>query len=224
MRGLWKVAVYGVVAAVHAYVLYRVAAPTTQIVTKPKVQIHKITMSKVAVVKPPKPAPVIIPKPAPVILPPEPEPVKPKPKPKPKKVVKKPVKKPDPKPEPIEEIVKEEVIVEEILETPVAPVAVVDTSSIEDAYKNRIRMAIKQKLYYPKMAKRLRMEDIVETSFHISKSGKISNIQILNAPKKLLADGAIKTLKSLDDFPIPDALNVNDMDITIPIEFRLTKE
>ncbi len=190
-------------------------------ISKPKAKVHRITLSSVVIKKPtPIPTP---PKPEPIILPPDPEPIvkkpKPKPKPKPKRRVKKPIVTPPPV---VEEIVKE-VVQEPIIEQVITKVAKIDTSSIKDRYTSEIRVQIRKKLIYPKLAKRLRLQDIVKVSFRVQKDGTINNIKILNNPKKILQNGAIKTLKSLTLKAIPSELDEEFMDIVIPIEFKLTQ-
>ncbi len=192
-------------------------------ISKPKAKAHHITLSSV-IVKKPVPVPPK-PKVEPIILPPDPEPiVKPKPKPKPKPKRKKRVKKPKiVEPVVVPEPIIKEVIQEPIIEQVVAPVVTVDTSSIMDAYKSEIRRQIRKNLFYPKMAKRLRMQGIVQVAFCVLKNGEITDIKVLNNPKKLLGKGAMKTLNSLSLRPIPSELNEQSMDIKIPIEFKLIK-
>lgn len=187
-------------------------------ISKPKVAVHRITLSSV-VIKKPTPTP---PKPEPIILPPDPKPIvkkpKPKPKPKPRRV-----KKPTVTPLVVKETVKEIVqkTPEPIIEQVIAKVAKIDTSSIKDKYTSEIRVQIRRKLIYPKLAKRLHLQDIVKVSFRVQKDGTIKDIKILNNPKKILQNGAIKTLKSLTLKAIPNELDAEFMDITIPIEFKL---
>jgi protein TonB len=216
--------VFIIVAVVHFFALQSYIAKQNAI-SKPKAKVHRITLSRVQVKKPvpipPKP------KVEPIILPPDPEPkpiVKPKPKPKPKpkrkKIVKKPKKvEPVIVPAPVPEPIIEEPIVEQVI----APIETIDTTSIKDEYTSEIRRKIRENLFYPKMAKRLRMQGIVEVAFRVLKDGQITNIRILNSPKKLLGKGARKTLQRVSLRPIPDELKEQHMDITIPIEFRLIR-
>lgn len=219
-----KLAVFIVVVIAHLWALQAHIAKQNA-VSKPKAKVHRITLSSV-VVKKPVP---ILPKPKvePIILPPDPEPiVKPKPKPKPKS---KPKSKPKrkkkvKKPKIVEPVVIPEPIVQEpITEQVIAPVVTVDTSSIKDQYTSEIRREIRKHLFYPKMAKRLRMQGIVQVAFRVLKNGEITDIRVLNNPKKLLGKGAIKTLKALSLRAIPAELNESHMDINIPIEFKLIK-
>ncbi len=171
-------------------------------ISKPKAKVHKITLSKVNIKKE-----------VPVVKP------KPKEKPKPKKIVKKPKKV-------VKKVVKPKPVIQEkpkqiIKKTVIAPKATIDTTSIKDKYTTKIREAIQQNLIYPNMAKRLRMQGVVEIGFRVLKNGTIIDIKILNKPKRLLERGAIKTLKSIDLKPIPNELKEEFLDITIPIEFKL---
>ena len=222
-------AVFVVVSLAHLLALQTYIAKK-EAVSKPKVKVHRITLSSV-VVKKPVPIPPK-PKVEPIILPPDPEPIVVPPKPviKPKRIKKKikkrkkkKVVKPKPKPVIVPEPIVEEIVPEPIVEQVIAPVQVVDTSSLKDAYTSEIRRQINKHLFYPRMAKRLRMQGEVEVAFRVLKDGSITNIQILNAPKKLLGKGAIKTLKMLNLRPIPNALGESFLDITIPIEFRLIR-
>ena len=237
---MFKFGVFIAVVIAHLLALQTYIAKK-EAVTKPKAKVYRITLSSVVVKKPvpippkPKVEPIILPpdpepevqKPEPIILPPDPEPVvKPKRvKKKIKKRKKKKVVKPQPKPEPIiePEPIVEEVVPEPIVEQVKEVVQTVDTSSLKDAYTSEIRRQINQHLFYPRMAKRLRMQGVVEVAFRVLSDGSITNIQILNAPKKLLGKGAIKTLKMLNLRPIPNALGESFLDITIPIEFRLIR-
>ena len=210
---------------IHFFVLHS-QIQQQAVIAKPKAKVHRITLSSVVVKKPvvlppkPKVAPIILP-PDPIVLPLKPK-AKPKrvKKPKKKKVKKRTIKKPVIKPiEKIVEVIPPKPLVQQV----VAPVVKVDTASIKDAYTAKIRRAIQQNLLYPKMAKRMRMQGVVRVAFRVLKDGSISNIRVINAPKKLLAKGAMKTLKSLDLEAIPSQLGESFMDINIPIEFKLVQ-
>ena len=224
MGKLGFLGVFIVVAVAHYYALQS-HMRSTKVVSKPKVKVQRITLSRVSIKKP-----VVIPpapKVEPIILPPDPEPiVKPKPvvkpKPKKKKKPKKRVKKRKViKPVVVKEVV--EVKPEPIIEQVIAPVVEVDTTSIKDQYTSEIRRQIQRHLYYPKMAKRLRMQGVVRVAFRVLEDGTITKIDVISSAKKLLSKGAIKTLKSLSLKPIPRALHEKYMDINIPIEFKLVK-
>ncbi len=187
-----------------------------------KANITKITLSSVTIKKP-------------IIVPPEPpkkiikqKPIVKKPKPK-KKIIKKKKKKRKPRKKPKPEIIEEiqpEPIIEDIPQTTTPPVPQkaipqIDTASIKAIYTNKIRQSIQYNLIYPKIAKRLRHQGIVQISFRIEKNGTIKNINIISSPKSSLSKGAIKTIKSIKIEPIPKELNINYLDISIPIEFKI---
>lgn len=220
-----KFGVFIAVLALHIFVL-QAEVKKEHAISKPKAKVHRITLSSVVVKKPVvvPPAPIV----EPIILPPDPEPIVEKVKPKkikkvrkkPKKVRKKKVVKKRVK---VKEPVIKELPPEPIVEQVIAPVVKVDTSSILDAYTSKIRREIRQNLIYPKMAKRMRMQGVVRVAFDVRKDGSIENIRVLNSPKKLLAKGAMKTLRSLSLPPIPSELNEEYLNIKIPIEFKLIR-
>jgi TonB family protein len=218
---LGKFGVFGIfiVVCVGHFLALQSAIAKQNSISKPKAKVHRITLSSVVIKKEtPIPTP---PKPKPVILPLDPEPIvkKPKPKPKSRKRVKKPIVTP---PLVVKEVVQK--TPEPIIEQVIAKVEKIDTSSIKDKYTSEIRAQIKKKLIYPKLAKTLRLQDIVKVSFCVQKDGTINNIKILNNPKKTFQNGAIKTLKSLTLKAIPSELDAKEfIDIVIPIEFKLTQ-
>ncbi len=227
MRKLGALLLFIGVAIAHILALGSIThTPPKKTVSK-KADITKITLSSVTIKKP-------------VVIPPKPpkKVIKPKPKPKPiikkskkkkilkkrkKRVKKKVVKRVKPKIE--EEIQPEPIVEEEPQIEPTPPpqraVAKVDTASIKAIYTNKIRQSIQHNLIYPKIAKRLRHQGIVKVSFRVKKSGKIRDIKVINSPKSSLSRGAIKTIKAIKAEPIPKELNIENLDITIPIEFKI---
>jgi TonB family protein len=182
----------------------------------------------------------------PIILPPEPDPkpikevkhlVKPiitpldtKPIIKPKKIKKrkkrlknkkqKVVKTVEPTPinEPIPQ--PQEIFQEEVIEAPAPKVVEVDRSAIKDRYTSLIRRLIRENLYYPKAAIRMRMYGTIRVGFVVQKDGSITNVRVLSGGKSLLKKGAIRTIKSISPPPIPSELGVNQLELSIPIEFN----
>ena len=230
-------AVFAVVVGAHLLALQTYISKKEH-VAKPKAKVHRITLSKVCVKKPvvvppkPKVEPIILPpdpEPVveevrhtvePIILPPDPEPVvKPK-RVKKKKYKKRIVKKRVKKPVPIVEPLVEEVIVQPIVEQVIAPKQVVDTTSIKDAYTSEIRRQIKAHLYYPKMAKRMRMQGVIKVSFLVLADGDITDIKVLNGTKSILRKAAIKTIKSLRLKALPSALG-QTMVVSVPVGFNI---
>ncbi len=213
-------------------------------ISKPHAKVHHITLSRVCIKKPmvvppkPKVEPIILPPDLesvveevkhvvePIILPPDPIE-------KPKRVKKKKQKKKHkkrhrkkvtknlvPKPIMIEEPIVEEAIVEPIVEQVVTPREVVDTSSIKDAYTSEIRRQIKRHLYYPKMAKRMRMQGVIKVSFLVLSDGSIQDITVVSGGKALLKRAAIKTIKSLHLKSLPSVLG-ETMRVTVPVGFNI---
>ncbi len=189
-------------------------------ISKPDTQVRHITLSHV-VIKKNQPPKIDIPK----IIPP---------------MIQKPIIKPKHRPKPIHKAkrkkhikkrktIKKPIHHEIVLQQPTpnietkAPIKQIDTTSIKDKYTSEIRRQIKQHLFYPKIAKRMHIQDIVEVSFRVLGNGKITNIKIVNHPRKVLSRGAVKTLNSLDLAPVPKELDQTYLDITIPIEFKLTQ-
>jgi protein TonB len=230
-------AVLVTVIGIHWYLLhYRV--PVKKVVAKPDAKIYHITLSRVSVKKPPPqipPAPEIEP-----VTPPSPT-IKP-PKPLPKKHV---IKKPPVKKRPLKKRIKKKILKQKVVkkESPKptkrvpAPAPIVkekvvrqhatvseqSTATILDRYIALIRKRIASHLYYPRIAKRMRMQGEVEVAFVVDADGGVNGIRVIRAPKKILANAAIKTLQSLDLPPIPAALHRQRLQLSIPIEFKLHK-
>ncbi len=105
------------------------------------------------------------------------------------------------------------------------PIKTVSTATVDPSLKKRylryVREQIRQNLYYPKAAKRLRIEGTVRVGFVVEKSGEVSTIKVLSFPHRTLAIGAKKTLKLLDLKPIPDSVGESRLRLEIPIEFKL---
>ena len=95
--------------------------------------------------------------------------------------------------------------------------------SIEEEYKSALREAIEAKKYYPKRARRMRREGLVEVDFTVDRSGLIKNISIYNSSGiKLLDTAALQAVETLRQFrPIPDELNRSQWPMRIPVEFSL---
>ena len=214
-------AVLVTVIGIHWYLLHY-HVPVKKIVAKPDAKIYHITLSRVSVKKPPPPqippAPQIEPvtPPAPTLQPPKPRPKKKHVKKvrKKRKMVKKELPKPPQKkrPAPVPKVARQH-----------AKVAVQNTATIRDRYIALIRKKIAEHLYYPRIARRMRMQGEVEVAFTVDAAGKVSEIQVIHAPKTILANAAIKTLQSLDLPPIPAALHRQRLQLSIPIEFKLHK-
>jgi len=226
----WFVVIFLVVFGLHIFALLSNIQKTTHVV-KPKTKITKITLSSVVVQKPTPPKPKVEPKKEkkrllePIILPPDPviEPevkvIEPKvevkkPKRYEKKRKRKPKKRVAKKPDPIPvQEVQEVIQVQKPLEQ--------DTSNIKDRYTSLIRRLIRDNLYYPKAAKRMRIQGIVKVAFVVGKNGSISGIRVISGTKSILKKGAVKTIEAISVPPIPQELGLDHMNLNIPIEFKI---
>ena len=99
--------------------------------------------------------------------------------------------------------------------------AKIDTVTIKERYLNQIRREIREKLFYPKIAKKMRIEGKVEVFFIVHQNGTLSDIRVINSSKTILSKGALKTIRSLSLKAIPKALNEKKIEIKVPIEFKL---
>jgi len=214
--------VFCIVCLIHILVL-RTRIENVAPVVKEKTKVDHITLSRVIVKKPP---PVISPPKIiePVVLP------NPKPYVEPKKKIRKPKRKKRVKKhkriEKVKEVKREKVVSKPpaiIPKRSIAPISKIDTSTIKDRYISEIRRQIREKLYYPKIAKRMHIEGEVDVVFVVYASGRIGDIKVINSSRKVLSNGALKTIKSLSLKPVPKALGVDFLKLEVPIEFKLTK-
>ncbi len=88
-------------------------------------------------------------------------------------------------------------------------------------YLALIRQRIKENLYYPRAAKRMHIQGIVQVAFRVSSNGEIRSVRVLGAPNRWLSEGAKRTLESISLPPIPAKMGVGHLELTIPIEFKL---
>ena len=87
-------------------------------------------------------------------------------------------------------------------------------------HRQKITTLIRENLYYPRRARRQHIEGEVLLNFEITQEGRVRNIQVRQATKKILANAAVQTIKDLDGiFPQPD----ETIKITIPIEYTLKR-
>jgi protein TonB len=137
-----------------------------------------------------------------------------------RKIRKKPLKKIVQKPiiEPVAEPISQPVFTQP---QPTIKQSTIDTTTIKNRYQNRVRKKIKNSLIYPRIAKKLRLQGVVNVAFTILKNGQVTSIKIISSPKAILSKGAKKTLKNIIFDSIPDELNLDQMNLSIPIEFKL---
>ena len=199
---------------------------------KPSINISKINLQNVVIKKPePKPEPIVekvIEKPLEII--------KPLPKTKSENIIKHEEKKEkkviQEKPlqkveevktlEPMKPQIQEQSSQENIQKE------VVDLNKIEaleNEYLSKLRYLIEKNKIYPNSAKRLNQMGKVHLSFVISKDGQIKNAKILkDSSFKRLDEAALEILSKINKFePIPEKLNKNSWEITVPIIYEITR-
>jgi protein TonB len=131
--------------------------------------------------------------------------------------------KPEVKPKPEQKPIKEPEIKSEPERVEEPPVSASKIDVIKAQYIEELKKAIEDKKYYPKRAKRLKHEGIVQVCFTVLKDGSIKNVTVLRPSKyKRLNKGALQTLQKVDRFaPIPKELKLDQWEIVVPIEYIL---
>jgi periplasmic protein TonB len=97
--------------------------------------------------------------------------------------------------------------------------------ALENEYLAKIRMIIEKNKVYPKSAKRLNQMGKVNVCFVISKNGNIQDVKVVKKSNfEKLDEAAIEILTKISSFePIPEKLNKNSWEITIPIVYQITR-
>jgi periplasmic protein TonB len=97
--------------------------------------------------------------------------------------------------------------------------------TLENEYLAKIRMIIEKNKIYPKSAKRLNQMGKVNVCFVISKDGHIQDIKVVKKSSfERLDEAAIEILTKISSFePIPEKLNKNSWEITVPIVYQITR-
>ncbi len=148
---------------------------------------------------------------------------------KPKKVMKrKSIKKKETKVKKIEKQVQKEPIKQEVIKKIVKekttntkkPKKVVKTDIKKDYLSKHLRMIrkqIKQNIRYPKSAKRLKIQGIVNIKFTLRSNGLVDNIVILNGHSRLKKSTIDAVKDAASSFPKVK----KDITIQLPIEYKL---
>lgn len=179
-----------------------------------------------------------------------PEEPKPKPPQKPKSIKEKKTVTPKPivRPEIVtkaETLVKPEIITKPVIETeptakpevvaqtkiifkepaePIEPIVPLEEiQNIKDIYLTNFRKTIEQKKVYPVNAKKLRQSGTVKVKLTILHDGTIKNVHIMESSSfKLLDNATLKVLQEIAKIsPFPKELRDTEMQIIIPIEYKL---
>ena len=97
--------------------------------------------------------------------------------------------------------------------------------ALENEYLSKIRNTIERNKTYPKSAKRLNQMGKVHVCFSISKNGEIKNARLVSKSNfERLDEAALEILTKISKFePIPEKLNKNSWEITIPIVYQITR-
>ena len=199
---------------------------------KPSINISKINLQNVVIKKPePKPEPIVE-----KVIEKHLEIIKPLPKTKSENIIKheekkrkkeiqeKPLQKVEEikTPEPMKPQIQEQSSQENIQKE------VVDLNKIEaleNEYLSKLRYLIEKNKIYPNSAKRLNQMGKVHLYFVISKDGQIKNAKIVkDSSFKRLDEAALEILSKINKFePIPEKLNKNSWEITVPIIYEITR-
>ncbi len=210
--------VFLIVTALHLLLL-RSTVERMPVVAQPKAEICRITLSHAALQKPPPPVIPSAPQVAPV-QPPAPRAKPPEPVPKPKKKRVRHIQKVLPK-TPLSQK-KSAPAPKPLPSRQTAPEKQIDTATLKAHYIALVRQKIGENLYYPKLAKRMRIQGEVDVAFVVLGSGEVTGVRILRAPREVLARGAARTIGNLKLPPVPKALGPQ-LELSIPIEFKLQK-
>ena len=140
---------------------------------------------------------------------------------KPKKLEEKPVEKIEIA-ENVEEVKPQ--VQKEVVQTQ-KPVDLDQIQALENEYLSKLRRLIEENKTYPRAAKRLNQMGKVHISFVISKDGQIRNAKIVrDSSYERLNDAALEILSKIEKFePIPEKLNKNSWEITVPIIYEITR-
>ena len=234
---------------VASFFLFYVFADTL-VVQEKRQEERKISLNHVSIQQEPTPLqPVqeVQPEPEPIVEK-KPEPIVEKKKDKPKPIKekhhehkkhheKKPIK------EPIKEQIVEKTqetiqtkqeVVENVKPVEKAPISnevvtkQVDSTqlqNLENAYLSKVRNLIEKNKVYPKVAKRLNQTGKVYVTFVITKDGEVKNCRIHKSSRfESLDNASIEILLKIANFEaIPEELNKNSWEITVPIVYQLSR-
>lgn len=119
----------------------------------------------------------------------------------------------------VQEMVSKEVIKQENTIDPS------QIEALEDEYLSKLRYLIEKNKIYPQSAKRLNQMGKVHVCFVISKDGQIKDVKVVkDSNYKRLNEAALEILAKINRFePIPEKLNKNSWEITVPIVYQITR-
>jgi len=170
---------------------------------------------------------------------------KPIPKPIKKKIIQKtkavkpiPIKKPIKKIEPIQEIKPiqtTELIYKQVINKPIInkkivkqevkqkslPVTPVFNAQKKASFIAGLYELLNEKKYYPKMAKRRKLEGITQISFTLNKDGSVKDVFLhQSSGHKILDKASLKVVRAIGSYkPIPDTVSMASLHLNIPIKY-----
>ena len=105
------------------------------------------------------------------------------------------------------------------------PIDLDQIQALENEYLSKLRRLIEENKTYPRAAKRLNQMGKVHICFVVSKDGRIRNAKIVkDSSYERLNDAALEILTKIEKFePIPEKLNKNSWEITVPIIYEITR-
>lgn len=100
-----------------------------------------------------------------------------------------------------------------------------EVENLEATYLAKLTNLIEKNKNYPKSAKRLNQTGKVHVTFMITKDGKIKNCKILKGSEfESLDQAALEILLNIANFePIPNELNKESWEITVPIIYQIAR-
>ncbi len=129
----------------------------------------------------------------------------------------------------VEQRVVEPEVAQEILPVKTEPIEMLESkpavaafnASMKESFISGLYEAFNKNKFYPKMAKRRKLEGVVTVSFTLCKDGTIKNIFLNNScGHKILDKAALKVVKSVDIYKaIPDAVSLTALNLNIPIKY-----
>lgn len=116
-------------------------------------------------------------------------------------------------------IIEEVIIVEKVISKEIDE----NFDLIKNRYIFELKKRIEEYKRYPRVARKLGEEGILEIKFTILENGVIKDLMILKPSKyKRLNEAILNTMKEIYKFnPIPKELKLSKFEFTLPIEFKL---
>ena len=96
------------------------------------------------------------------------------------------------------------------------------SKNIYDTYYGRVRQIIDANKSYPLLARQRKQEGSPKVSFTILKNGIVEKLSVDSSGYRILDREARRIIMISSPFPeIPDSMNKDSIDLTIPINFKL---